>query len=70
MIRIQAVNDPEQEIERLGNVIVPYLCERTGLQKDQIERVMEAIEEFWEGQPHVVAQMFIFGAPVDDAPRD
>ena len=67
---MNSVNDPLAEIERLGNVIVPYLCERTGLQKTDIERVMDAIDEFWEGQPHVVAQMFIFGAPVDDAPRD
>ena len=64
------MNDPLSEIERLGDVIVPYLCERTGLQKEQIERVLDAIDDFWEGQPHVVAHMFIFGAPVDDAPHD
>ena len=60
------MNDPLKEIERLGDVIVHYLCERTGLQKDQIELVMEAIDQFWEGQPHVVAQMYIFGAPVEE----
>lgn len=63
---MNSVNDPLAEIERLGDVIVPYLCERTGLQKDQIELVMEAIDQFWEGQPHVVAQMYIFGAPVEE----
>ena len=65
------MNDPLAEIERLGEVMVPYLCERTGLQKAQVELVLDAIDTFWEGQPHVVAQMFIFGHEVvEDEPSD
>lgn len=65
---IRSVNDPEQEIERLGEVLVPYLCERTGLQLDEIERVLDAIETFWDAQPGVVGIMFINGVPIINGP--
>ncbi len=56
----------EQEIERLSAVLIPYLCERTGLSHDQVQAVMEAQETFWEHQPHVIGRMFIFGFTLDE----
>ena len=61
-----SVNNPEQEIERLSAVIVPYICERTGLQASQVEAVMNALETFWDGQPHVIGLMFINGVPLTE----
>ena len=56
----------EQEIERLSAVLIPYLCERTGLSHAQVKAVMDAQETFWDTQPHVIGRMFIFGFPVDE----
>ena len=56
----------EQEIDRLLAVLIPYLCEHTGLSHDQIQAVMNAQEIFWDTQPHVMGRMFIFGFPVED----
>ena len=61
-----SVNNPEQEIERLSAVIVPFICERTGLQKDQVEAVFDALIVFWNNQPHVIGHLFIYGTPIDD----
>jgi len=57
----------EQEIERLSAVLIPYLCERTGLSHHQVQALMDAQETFWDTQPHVIGRMFIFGFPVDEA---
>ena len=54
----------EQEVERLATVIVPYLCERTGLSRESVEQLLNAQEEFWSNQKHVVGRMFILG--IDD----
>lgn len=58
-----------QEMDRIADVIVPYLCERTGLSRVQVEQFLEAQETFWETQPHVVGRMTILGFDVepDDA---
>lgn len=56
----------EREVERLSQVLVPYLCERTGLSHDVIARVLDAQEEFWDTQPHVVGRMFILGFDTDE----
>ena len=56
----------EREVERLSTVLIPYLCERTGLSRWQVEAVLNAQEDFWDSQPHVVGRMFILGFPVDN----
>ena len=56
----------EQEIERLAAVLVPYLCERTGLSRAHVEQVMNAQEEFWNTQRHVIGRMFILGFELED----
>jgi hypothetical protein len=56
----------EREIERLTALLVPYLCERTGLSGEQIIRVLDAQEEFWDHQPHVIGRMTILGFGVDN----
>lgn len=38
------------EMDRIGDLIVPYLCERTGLSREQIERVLDAQTDFWDVQ--------------------
>ena len=59
-------SDLEREVERLGAVLVPYICERTGFSATQVERVLDVQEEFWEHQPHVIGRIFILGFKVDD----
>ena len=64
---MSSVSDPvEQEIERLSAVIVPYICERTGLSHAQVERVLDVQEEFWDAQTHVIGRMFILGFEVGE----
>ncbi len=53
----------EQELERLGDLLVPYLCERTGLSAQQVIAVLDANDAFWGSQPSVIAQMVIFEMP-------
>ena len=55
-----------REIERLSAVIIPYICERTGLSHAQVERVMDVQEEFWDAQTHVIGRMFILGFEVGE----
>lgn len=62
-------SDVEREVERLAFVLVPYICERTGLSHDQVARVMEVQEEFWDKQPHVIGRMFILGFEIKDDER-
>ena len=62
---IHSVSDLEREVTRLGDLIVPYLCERTGLSRAHVTAVMEAQEAFWQSQPSVIAQMVIFEMPDD-----
>lgn len=63
------MSEVEREIERLGDLLPVYLCERTGLSMDQVIALLNAIEAFWDGQPHVMGRMVIFGFDVetDDA---
>ena len=56
----------EQELERISALIVPYLCERTGLTHEQVVQVLDAQQAFWDAQPHVIGQMTIFGFDVTD----
>ena len=58
-------DEVEKEVERLSAVLVPYLCERTGLSRIQVTTLLNAQEAFWESQPHVIGRMFILGIPVD-----
>ena len=60
---MNSVSDLEREVERLSELLVPYLCERTGLSHDQVTAVIEAQDMFWENQPSVIAQMVIFEMP-------
>ena len=63
------MSDLEREVERLSELLVPYLCERTGLSHDQVTAVIEAQDMFWENQPSVIAQMVIFEMPDDENDR-
>ena len=56
----------EQEIERIFDLLIPYLCEHTGLAKRQIVSVMNAQETFWNNQSHVIGRMFILGIELDE----
>ena len=69
---MNSVSDPEQEIMRLVELLPIYLCERTGLSREQVENVLNAQEAFWETQPSVVAHMTILGFDivVDDEDDD
>ena len=60
--------DVEREVERLTDLLVPYLCERTGLQSAQIMAVLKANDEFWESQPSVISHMVLFELPDDEEP--
>ena len=62
------MSDMEREIERLSELLVPYLCERTGLSGEQVMSVLHANDQFWESQPSVIAQMVIFEMPDDEEP--
>ena len=64
---MNSVSDLEREVERLSELLVPYLCERTGLSHDQVTAVIEAQDMFWENQPSVIAQMVIFEMPDENA---
>ena len=66
------MSDPEQEIMRLVELLPIYLCERTGLSREQVENVLNAQEAFWDTQPSVVAHMTILGFDivVDDEDDD
>jgi len=57
--------DLKREVERLSAVLIPYLCERTGLSHAEVESVMDAQEEFWDSQKHVIGRMFILGFEVN-----
>ena len=57
------MSDMDKEIERLSDLLVPYLCERTGLSHDQVTAVLTANDAFWESQPSVIAKMMIFEMP-------
>ena len=59
-------NEVAREIERLSAVIIPYICERTGLSHAQVERVMDVQEEFWDAQTNVIGRMFILGFEVGE----
>lgn len=56
----------ERELERICALIVPYLCERTGLSAEQITKVMDAQELFWDSQEHVVGRMTVFGFDAEE----
>jgi len=58
------VSDLHSEMRRLADLLVPYLCERTGLSREQVESVMDAQGEFWESQHSIIGM--IFGAQEDD----
>ena len=51
----------EKEVERLMAVLVPALCERTGFSRRQVEAFLQAQEDFWDEQKHVVGRMFVLG---------
>ena len=60
------MSDVEKEVERLSSLLVPYICERTGLSRDDVVKVMEAQDQFWTEQPHVVGHMVILGFNADE----
>ena len=60
------MSDPEQEIARLVELLPIYLCERTGLSREQIVMVLDAQEVFWDSQPSVVGHLTIFGFEVEE----
>ena len=62
---MRCVNDLEQEIERLAALLPAYLCERTGLSMAQVITLLDAQEVFWDGQPHVIGRMVIFGFEIE-----
>ena len=64
------MNDVEREVERLAAVLIPYICERTGLSAADVTRVMEVQEQFWEQQPHVIGRLFVLGFEVDTEDGD
>ena len=60
----------EDEVDRLAAYLVPYLCERTGLRSEDVQAVLDAQEDFWDEQPHVIGRMFIFGFPIGEDEDD
>ena len=56
----------DDEVERLNDLLVPYLCERTGLSHDQVTAVLQANDLFWENQPSVISRMVVFEMPDDE----
>ena len=56
----------DAEVERLCALLPAYLCERTGLSMAQVVNLLDHQQTFWEGQPHVMGQMMIFGFPFED----
>ena len=62
--------DIADELNRLGDLLPVYLCERTGLSMDQIVKVLDATDAFWQAQPHVMGRMLILGVELDDALDD
>ena len=67
---MRSVSDMDKEIERLSDLLVPYLCERTGLSHDQVTAVLHANDTFWENQPSVIGKMVIFEMPDDDSQQE
>ena len=67
---MNCVSDLEREVERLGDLLLPYICERTGLSSKDVESVLNAQEDFWDNQPHVIGRLFILGLPVDEDDAD
>lgn len=67
---MNSVSDMDKKIERLTDLLVPYLCERTGLSHDQVVAVLHANDTFWEQQPSVIASMVIFEMPDEDDEQD
>ena len=68
---MHSVNDDmAAELTRLGDLLPVYLCERTGLSMDQIVKVLDATDAFWEAQPHVMGRLLILGVEVDDDEDD
>lgn len=59
------VNEVEREIERLAAVLIPYICEHTGLSEGDVTRVMEMQEQFWDKQPHVIGRLFVLGFEIE-----
>ena len=59
-------NNFDDEVTRLTDLLVPYLCERTGLSAAQVALVLEANDAFWESQPSVIGQMVLFQLPDPD----
>ena len=63
-------DDMVEELNRLGDLLPIYLCERTGLSMSQIVTVLDAIDAFWTAQTHVMSKMLILGVEVDDDQDD
>ena len=59
-------DDMVEELNRLGDLLPIYLCERTGLSMAKVVTVLDAIDAFWTAQPHVMGRMLILGVEVDD----
>ncbi len=53
------VSNLDDEVTRLTDLLIPYLCERTGFSGAQIQTVLDAQNAFWSSQPSVIAQMVI-----------
>ena len=48
----------EQVMEALANMLLPYICERTGISRDNVESVLEAEMSFWQAHPNGIRLMF------------
>ena len=48
----------EQVKEALAAMIIPYICEHTGVSHDDVESVLEAEMAFWMAHPNGVQLMF------------
>jgi hypothetical protein len=48
----------ERVKEALASMIIPYICEHTGVSHDDVESVLESEMEFWMAHPNGVQLMF------------
>lgn len=57
------------ELERIGMLMIPYLCEHTGFSADMVRTFLDAQNRFWEEQRGAF-ELFRSLSPDDDGTED
>lgn len=54
------MDDPrlEQVKQALADMLMPWICERTGVSRDEVEAVLEAEMDFWQSHPNGIRLIF------------